>query len=104
MDQSEAKPAGGNRVEVIEVKNPATGEKIGEVKSLSAEEAREAIARARRAQRTWEAVGLDERIGVMRRFRDVLLDNAEEVCELIARENGKVLQEALQMEVFPSPI
>lgn len=85
---------------VIQVHNPATGEKIGEVKSHSAAEAKMAIARARGAQKRWEAVGLEERIDVLRRFKDVLLDRAEEVCELISRENGKVLQESFQMEVF----
>jgi succinate-semialdehyde dehydrogenase/glutarate-semialdehyde dehydrogenase len=87
--------------QVIEVRNPANGEKIGAVKSFTAEEAREAIARARQAQKSWEAAGLDARIRVIRRFADVLLERAEEMCEAISRENGKVLQESLQMEVFP---
>ncbi len=86
--------------QVIESFNPATGEKIGEVKSHSVEEAREAIERARAAQRHWEARGLDERIRVIKRFRDVLLDRAEEVCELISQENGKVLEESFVTEVF----
>ncbi|MCC6526485.1 MAG: aldehyde dehydrogenase family protein [Polyangiaceae bacterium] len=89
------------KANVIEVRSPATGEKIGEVKSFTGDEARDCILRARAAQRTWEAAGLAERARVIRRFADVLLDHADEVCELIARENGKVLQEALQMEVFP---
>ena len=85
----------------IEVHNPATGEKIDEVKSHSAEECREALDRARRAQKVWEAVGIDERIRVVKRFGDVLLDHADEMCRIISQENGKVLQESLQMEVFP---
>lgn len=101
MAHADPSIAPATKSKVIEVRNPANGEKIGQVKSYTAEEAREAIERARRAQRRWEEVGLDERIRVVRRFRDVLLDRAEEVCELISRENGKVLQEALQMEVFP---
>jgi succinate-semialdehyde dehydrogenase/glutarate-semialdehyde dehydrogenase len=85
----------------IEVRNPANGEKIGEVKSHTAAEAREAIARARLAQKRWASTPIAERARIIRRFRDVLLDRAEEVCELISRENGKVLQESFQMEVFP---
>ncbi len=87
--------------QVIESYNPATGEKIGEVKSYTVEEAREAIERARAAQRHWEARGIDERARVIRRFRDVLLDRAEEVCELLSQENGKVLEESFVTEVFP---
>ncbi len=86
---------------VIEVFNPANGEKIDEVKSHNADECREALNRARKAQKVWEAVGLEERIRVVKRFGDALLDHADEMCRLISRENGKVLQEALQMEVFP---
>ena len=86
---------------VIEVFNPSTGDKLGEVKSLGADELKSAVGRAKKAQKTWEAVGLAERVRVVRRFRDILLDRAEEVSEAISRENGKVLQEALEMEVFP---
>ena len=85
----------------IVVRSPADGSKLGEVRTFTEEEAREAVARAKKAQKQWEDAGLDERIRVLRRFRDVLLDRAEEVCELISRENGKVLQESLEMEVFP---
>jgi len=90
-----------SRSRMIEVTNPATGEKIDEVRSFTSAEAREAIDRARKAQRHWRARPIKERSRVMRRFRDVLLDRSEEVCNLISRENGKVLQEAFQMEVFP---
>ncbi|HEY3357278.1 MAG TPA: aldehyde dehydrogenase family protein [Polyangia bacterium] len=93
--------ADSKRQGVIEVFNPANGEKLGEVRSCSAEEARAAITRARAAQKHWEAIGLDERIRVIRRFRDILLDRAQEMSEAISRENGKVLQESLEMEVFP---
>lgn len=86
---------------VIEVTNPANGEKIGEVQSVGLDDAREALERARMAQARWEAGGVEARARAILRFRDVLLDRAEEVCELISRENGKVLQEALEMEVFP---
>jgi succinate-semialdehyde dehydrogenase/glutarate-semialdehyde dehydrogenase len=85
----------------IIVRNPATGEQIGDVIAHGPEEARDAIARARKAQRAWEAAGLEARVRIIRHFRDLLLDRAESVCQLISRENGKVLQESLQMEVFP---
>jgi len=85
---------------VIEVVNPANGEKIGEVEAATLEQAKEAVARARAAQARWEAGGIDARVKVILRFRDILLDRADEVCELLSRENGKVLQESLEMEVF----
>lgn len=93
---SEAKSNG-----VIEVLNPATDEKIAEVKSFTAKEAKQALERARRAQKHWEAAGLQERVRVVRRFADLLLDNVDDVCRTITQENGKVLQESFEMEVFP---
>jgi acyl-CoA reductase-like NAD-dependent aldehyde dehydrogenase len=86
---------------VIEVTNPATGDVIGSCKSHTAEEGRAAIERARAAQKRWAAKPLKDRIAVIRRFKDILLDRAEELCELVSQENGKVLQESFQMEVFP---
>ncbi|OIP30399.1 MAG: hypothetical protein AUK47_25200 [Deltaproteobacteria bacterium CG2_30_63_29] len=87
--------------DVIEVTNPASGEVITEVRSYRIEEARQALERARRAQLAWRETPIAERASVIRRFRDLLLDHAEEMCRLISQENGKVLQESLQMEVFP---
>ncbi len=87
--------------EIIQSFNPATGEVIGEVRGFTEDEARAAVERAKKAQRLWSARGIDERVAVIRRFQHVLTDRAEEVCELIAMENGKPLQEALETEVFP---
>lgn len=86
---------------VIEVFNPATGEKIEEVKSFTVEETEEVVLRAKKAQKSWESVPLDKRTRIITRFRDLLLDDADEMCRLLSQENGKVLQESLEMEVFP---
>lgn len=81
--------------------NPATGEVVGDTRTFDEEEARAAIARARIAQKRWEAAGLDHRVRVIRRFRDALLHRADSVSRLITRENGKTLQEAMAFEVLP---
>ncbi|MCB9556891.1 MAG: aldehyde dehydrogenase family protein [Deltaproteobacteria bacterium] len=87
--------------ELIVVRNPATNEELGRVESVDFSQAKEALRAVRQAQIGWQAAGLEHRCSVIRRFRDVLLDRADEVCELLSKENGKVLQESLQMEVFP---
>ncbi len=87
--------------DVIVVHNPANGEELAQVPSHTADDGREAIERARKAQKRWESTDLSERARIVRRFRDILLDEAEEMCELISKENGKVVQESFQMEVFP---
>jgi succinate-semialdehyde dehydrogenase/glutarate-semialdehyde dehydrogenase len=90
-----------DKVETITSINPATGEVLGRVPSFTDGEARRAVEAAAGAQEAWEAAGLDERIRVVRKFTDELLDDADAVSRLISAENGKVLQESFQMEVFP---
>jgi len=53
-----------------------------------------AVARARRAQSSWNAAGFEARAAVLRRFRDLAAEGAEELARLIAREMGKALWDA----------
>ncbi len=85
----------------ISVKNPANGSVIAEVKSYSVVEGIEALKRSRIAQAKWQALPLRERITFLKKFQHVLVDAAEELCELLARENGKPVGEAMIMEVLP---
>lgn len=85
---------------VIEVKNPATGELLGTVPIHSAEEVRAAVARARAAQPAWAALPVKERCRQLLAFRDVLLDEAEDLCKRISAENGKTIVESLFMELI----
>lgn len=90
-----------NKSSKLVSRNPATGDVIGEVETFDEEQAREAVQRARAAQKKWEAAGLAYRCQVIERFRDVLLRHADEMSRLITKENGKTLQESLSFEVLP---
>jgi acyl-CoA reductase-like NAD-dependent aldehyde dehydrogenase len=79
---------------------PATGELLGEAPNTSADEVRKAVARAHRAQVAWAALPLEERGARVLRFRDALVDRAEEVVDLLVRECGKPRHEALLHEVM----
>jgi acyl-CoA reductase-like NAD-dependent aldehyde dehydrogenase len=81
--------------QVIEVYSPATLEKIGEVQVSSPLEVRAAVERAREAFRAWSAMDFKSRAKVLLSARDLLLTHAEELIELICRENGKPRLEAL---------
>ena len=52
----------------IVVKNPATGEPIGEVPALGAAETRRAIEAAHRAQGPWRAMLAKDRAAILRRL------------------------------------
>jgi len=53
-----------------------------------------AVARARRAFPAWRDAGLEARARVLRRFRNLAQENAEELATLVAREMGKALWDA----------
>src|SRR5690554_6015567 len=69
--------------------NPATGEQLAEVPSLSADEVRGAIAGAVRAQASWAARTAADRGRVLRAWHDLVLENAEDLARLMTLEQGK---------------
>ena len=83
----------------IEVENPATGHVIATVPIVAPEEVAELVARARRAQPGWDALGFDGRAAVMKRCQKWISDNAERVIETIVSETGKAYEDALLAEV-----
>jgi acyl-CoA reductase-like NAD-dependent aldehyde dehydrogenase len=83
----------------IEVENPATGENIASVPVVAPEEVAELVARARRAQPGWEALGFDGRAAVLTRCQRWVSDNSERVIETIVSETGKTYDDALTAEI-----
>jgi acyl-CoA reductase-like NAD-dependent aldehyde dehydrogenase len=83
----------------IEVENPATGQVIASVPVVAPGEVVELVARARRAQAGWEALGFEGRAAVMKRCQRWVSDNAERVIETIVSETGKAYEEALLAEI-----
>ena len=78
----------------IVVKNPATGEAIGEVPALSAAETRAAIEAADRALSGWSAMLAKDRAAILRKLNDLMLENAEDLGVIMTAEQGKPLAEA----------
>jgi acyl-CoA reductase-like NAD-dependent aldehyde dehydrogenase len=80
--------------------NPADGSVVAEFPIASAEEVRQAVARARAAQPAWVARGIRERLRIIRRFQQLLLQGQQAIAELITREAGKPIAEAMTSEVL----
>ncbi|MGC9043156.1 MAG: aldehyde dehydrogenase family protein [Myxococcota bacterium] len=89
------------RQNIIEVYSPLNQKKIGEVKVFSLDEAKEAIKRAKEAQKYWGGLSLEERCKKILDFADVLYKRAEEVARLISSENGKTIYESYMFEIIP---
>jgi succinate-semialdehyde dehydrogenase/glutarate-semialdehyde dehydrogenase len=78
----------------IVVKNPATGEAIGEVPALGTAETRRAIEAAHRAQPAWRAMLAKERAAILRKLNDLMLANADDLAMIMTAEQGKPLGES----------
>jgi acyl-CoA reductase-like NAD-dependent aldehyde dehydrogenase len=83
----------------IDVRNPASGELVAAVPMVAPEEVPELVARARRAQPGWEALGFDGRAAVLKRCQKWVSANSERVIETIVSETGKTYEDALTAEV-----
>ena len=79
----------------IEVENPATGEIVGRVPELGADEVAAAVERGRAAQPAWEALGARGHARLLRRCRRWLVENGQRVLDRIVAENGKPHDDAM---------
>jgi len=82
--------------------DPATGEVIGEVRSATPDEVRDAVAGARAAQPRWAAMPAHERARWMGRVRSRMNLRMDEILATICRETGKPRAEAVAHDVLPS--
>ncbi|MEX3949288.1 NADP-dependent succinate-semialdehyde dehydrogenase [Paraburkholderia sp. EG287B] len=78
----------------FEVKNPATGAVIGTVPRMGAAETRRAIAAANAAWPAWRAKTAKERSVILRKWHDLMMENADDLALILTTEQGKPLAEA----------
>ncbi|MCV6590435.1 MAG: CoA-acylating methylmalonate-semialdehyde dehydrogenase [Marinobacterium sp.] len=74
--------------------NPATGQATKEVALASVETVEAAIAAAQAAYPEWRNTPAIKRARVMFRFKELLEQNADRICELIGEEHGKISHDA----------
>ncbi|MFT8243221.1 NAD-dependent succinate-semialdehyde dehydrogenase [Roseomonas sp. BN140053] len=78
----------------IAVRDPASGEVIGTVPSLSREEVRGAVEAAEAALPAWRAMLAKERAAILRRLFELMMANADDLAAIMTAEQGKPLAEA----------
>ncbi len=80
---------------VINVMNPATGEQVGTVPNGGEKEATDAVEAAAAAFPKWSKTTAYERAELLMKWHDLLLEHKEEVGEILTKEMGKPLAEAI---------
>jgi acyl-CoA reductase-like NAD-dependent aldehyde dehydrogenase len=90
-----AKPA-------LESFNPATGELVGTVETITPAKVQGIVDDVAEVQPFWAALSLEDRARYMRRAVDVLLSELDEIAELLTNEQGKPRVESYTMEILPT--
>lgn len=82
--------------------NPATGEQIGTSPLHSPEALYKMIDAARAAQEGWASQTVSHRVRAVKKIQTYLVDQADELAEIISRDNGKPRIDALATEIIPA--
>ncbi len=80
--------------EVIDVTNPATGEKLGTVPKMGADETRRAIEAAETAFLSWRKTTAYEKSQVLRRWFELMMEHKEDLSIIMTAEQGKPINES----------
>ncbi|CAB3655330.1 MULTISPECIES: NADP-dependent succinate-semialdehyde dehydrogenase [Paraburkholderia] len=80
--------------ETFEVRDPATGATVGNVPLMGASETRQAIDAANAAWPAWRKKTAKERGAILRKWHDLMMENADDLALILSTEQGKSLAEA----------
>ena len=86
----------------LESFNPATGELIGTVETITPAKVQGIVDDVAEVQPFWAALTLEDRARYMRRAVDVLVAEVDEIAELLTDEQGKPRVESYTMELLPT--
>ena len=78
----------------MDIYDPSTGEVIAQTPCCTVEEVEMAIAAAKAAFGPWSNTPVQRRVEVLYKFRDLLIENMDDLTYTLARENGKNWEEA----------
>ncbi|MGO1298383.1 MAG: NAD-dependent succinate-semialdehyde dehydrogenase [Vibrio sp.] len=80
--------------DAIAILNPADGEVVAYIPSISVNEVHEHIEKSRLAQQQWQATTAAERSTILRRWYDLMVENSDDLARIMTLEQGKPLAEA----------
>jgi acyl-CoA reductase-like NAD-dependent aldehyde dehydrogenase len=86
----------------LESFNPATGELVGTVETITPAKVQGVVDDVAEVQPFWAALSLEDRARYMRRAIDVLIAELDEIAELLTSEQGKPRVESYTMELLPT--
>lgn len=91
---------GADSSETIDVTNPASGEVLGTIPKMGADETRVAIEAANAAYPAWRAKTAKERATILRKWFDLMMENQEDLARMMTAEQGKPFKESMGEIVY----
>jgi succinate-semialdehyde dehydrogenase/glutarate-semialdehyde dehydrogenase len=85
----------GERAEV-QVEAPGTGESLGSIPACTGADVEAAVESAAEARCEWAARPIEDRVAVVDRFHDLVLDRRKELLDLVQLETGKSRRDAVE--------
>ncbi len=79
---------------VTPIYNPATGEEIGKVPNMGAEETTQAIAHAEAAYKEWSGLLAEKRSRILYKWYELIMANAKDLAIILTVEQGKPFKES----------
>lgn len=89
-------------VQKMSVLAPATGEVIAEIEETPVHEVPLYYQQARKAFRNWSGLAITERVGYLRRLKQLMVDEMDEIAKIISDDTGKVLTESIVADIMPT--
>lgn len=86
----------------LESFNPATGELIGAVETITPDQVQGVVDEVGRIQPAWAELPPSDRATYLKRAATVLHDRLDEIAKLLSEEQGKPISECYTMELIPS--
>lgn len=85
----------------LPVTNPATGENLGAVPVCPADDVPAIYARSRTAFAAWRTTPVAERLKYLKRLREMMVAELDDIARQVAEETGKVAIEAMTTDILP---
>lgn len=96
----DGKWVGADSDETVDVTNPASGDLLGTIPKMGADETRRAVEAANAAYPAWRAKTAKERATILRKWFDLMMENQEDLAKMMTAEQGKPLKESMGEIVY----
>jgi acyl-CoA reductase-like NAD-dependent aldehyde dehydrogenase len=88
--------------EKLKVIAPATGKQIGEIDETPISDVTAFFELSRTVFREWSKLAVSERLEYLRKLKEIMTEQMEDVAQVISDDTGKVLTEALVADIMPT--